>query len=250
MAIAERFDRLELKYHVSSALAAQIRRAIAPWCRPDPFNGTCGYPISSLYLDTPGLLCHHARMRGDADRFKLRVRTYSTDDPAHLEIKRKTGKIIHKVRTSIAREQLPEVMRRGLPGNAVADRFVALAQQCGAGPRLTVCYHREAYTSVVDDYARVTFDRQIKAAAAAPGDWALRCVDEGDGWVSLDGAGHLADGVSSTIVLELKCKTFVPRWMESLLRHFNLRSTGFSKYSQGVAACGLGASQRLTTWRP
>ncbi len=250
MATTERFERLELKFHVSNVLAGQIRRAIAPWCQPDAFNGTNGYPISSLYLDTPGLLCHHARMRGDADRFKLRVRTYGPHGPAHLEIKRKTGKIIHKVRTSIPRQAVPNVMRRGQPGNHVADRFVALAQQCGAAPRLTVFYQREAYTSVVDHYARVTFDRHIKASAAAPEDWTLRSLPEGDGWTCIDGAGHLPDGVSSTIVLELKCETFVPRWMESLIRHFNLRSTGFSKYSEGVEACGLGASQRLTSWRP
>ena len=91
-----RFERLELKFLIEESQAEQIRSQIEPYCEPDPHCreaargrlGHSGYPISSLYLDTPALAFHEAKERGDPDRIKLRVRTYSDTSPATLEIKR------------------------------------------------------------------------------------------------------------------------------------------------------------------
>ena len=249
MSTAQRFQRLELKYHITEPMAEAIRRVIEPWCVPDAHNGEQGYPISSLYLDSPTLAFHRARLRGDADRVKLRIRTYGPRSLAHLEIKRKTGKIIHKIRTSLPRERVVETMGGFGVEDPTVDHFLSVRFRCGAEPKLSVFYKREAYTSTVDFYARVTFDRRIQARASMPSDWTLRSEPSGEGWLPLDGAGHLRDGVSSSVLLEFKCESFMPLWMSDVIRRFSLNTTGFSKYSQGVEVCGLGVSQARPVWR-
>ncbi len=247
MGATERFQRLELKYHLTDVVAERVRRAAAPWCVPDRHNpsGGGGYPISSLYLDSPGLEFHKARARGDADRIKLRIRTYGAAQDAHLEIKRKVGKIVHKHRVAVPRVQAADIARgRGGTGEAV-ERFQLLAGRYGAIPKVTVFYEREAWVSTVDDYARITFDRRIRARAAS--DWTLHTSPPPDAH-PLD-RPHLPDAVSSSVVLELKCVTLVPRWIRQLIADFELVSTGFSKYSNAVEHCGLGPQQSQPVWR-
>jgi hypothetical protein len=57
--------------------------------------------------------------------------------------------------------------------------------------------------------------------------------EEPAGWVPLDGARFL-DGLSSPVILELKCPARMPGWMAELVRRLDLRSRGFSKYGKGV----------------
>jgi hypothetical protein len=81
----DRFERLELKFLIDKLQAQNIRSQIEPYCLLDAHCGTrdpnqlstSGYPINSLYPDSPGLAFHHAKERGDANRIKLRIRTYS-----------------------------------------------------------------------------------------------------------------------------------------------------------------------------
>ena len=81
-----RFERLELKVVVDEATALRIGRDILPYCRADEHNVGASaamgdYTIRSLYLDTPSLAFYRAKDRGDSERMKLRIRTYS-DDPS------------------------------------------------------------------------------------------------------------------------------------------------------------------------
>ncbi|MBZ0120696.1 MAG: VTC domain-containing protein, partial [Sandaracinaceae bacterium] len=108
------------------------------------------------------------------------------------------------------------------------DSFAHLLAQSGAEPKVLVRYDREAYVSEVDEYARVTFDRRICAAPAT--DWELSW-DRG-GWHYVDGARRNLP--LSITILELKCETRMPVWMMELVRDFDLRRRGFSKYSSGV----------------
>ena len=247
-------ERLELKYHVTAAKAEALRRAITPWCTPDSHTtGPLGYPIFSLYLDSPLLEFHKARARGDADRVKLRIRTYGPGTDAWLEVKRKVRKVVHKLRAPVPRGRAVAVAQ-GLEafesGRAESiPTFQSLVARCGAEPKLTVAYMREAFASTVDSYARVTFDRNIRARRSLPSDWTLHHESTGPDWCALDGFGHLDDGVSSSVLLELKCETFMPRWMNDLITRFELVSTGFSKYSKGIESCGLGGSPLPPGWR-
>ncbi len=235
-----RLERLELKYLLDERRARQVRRWIRAYCSPDPHNqrgdrgGPDGYLLRSLYVDTPALAFHHAKERGDADRFKMRVRSYRGLDAACLEIKRRSSDVVRKTRVLVSREGLKETLRgTGKPwdekpaSRQVLDLFSRLMLQTGAEPKLVVQYHREAYVSDVDSYARVTFDRDI--AFQRTEKWSLETDDRGwkklnDYWV----------GSSPLVILELKCETKVPAWLLDLVRDMELRRASVSKYSTGI----------------
>jgi hypothetical protein len=246
-----RYERLELKYLVDELTAERIRAEIEPYCTPDAHSrasavdrpGMAGYTIHSLYLDTPALAFHQAKVRGDPDRIKLRVRTYSDTSPATLEVKRRYSDVIDKTRAVVDRRLVEQAANGLLPPGAVRPSqarflgdFVRTAARSGAGPTLSVVYEREAYESIVDVYSRITFDRHIRVRRTR--DWDLSPGDED--WYSFDDYWK-TDHPTLPVVLEIKCETAsVPFWAIDLIRRNELLQTSFSKYSIGIS---------LTQWR-
>ena len=236
-----RFERLELKYLVDEITTADIRRQIAPYCLPDKHSsqaatdrpGMKGYPIRSLYLDTPSLAFHNAKERGDPDRIKLRIRTYSDTSPAILEIKRRRRDVIDKTRGIVDRDRVKEVAH-GMVVDPEQGRFLSefsgLIATAGAEPKLSVKYEREAYVSQVDDYARVTFDRHIEVQSAT--NWDLS--PENESWCSFNEYWQ-TDHFTLPVVMEIKCRTSsLPHWVIDMVRENALAQTSFSKYSIGI----------------
>ena len=175
-------------------------------------------------------------MRGDAERLKLRIRTYSKKSPALLEVKRRISDVIDKTRVAVDRKQAEEAvaglaapLEKGLQARRSLDEFSRIAAESGAGPSLYVHYQREAYTSLVDDYARVCFDRCIGAQRTES--WDLD--PDPCGWCEFDHyrQPELAD---RSVVLELKCQSTIPPWLSDLVRRHSLHRTSFSKYSTGI----------------
>lgn len=229
-------NRYEFKYLIPECLTDPIRQAIAPFCELDkhavgqPKNQ---YVITSLYLDTPGREFHRAKAERQSQRFKLRIRTYGirSDGPVFLEVKRKSGDIIAKNRTMVDRDSWSQGLTSELESSAGhAERdFRSLMDSWGAGPMLLARYHREPWVSVVDDYARVTFDRQLLYQPCHRYD----LLGEDNGWLAQDDA-IATRGSSTGLVLELKSTVSVPRWMIALARRFDLMRMGYSKYCTGV----------------
>lgn len=245
-----RFERLELKYLIDEVTADRVRRDIEPYCRPDPHNpsesgccerpGQLGYPVYSLYLDSPGLAFYHAKMRGDPERLKLRIRTYSSTSAAVLELKRRVADIINKTRVVVNRKEAYEAaMGLATPvedsprARHFLNEFALVVARAGADPTLCIRYEREAYASTVDEYARVTFDRRIGGQRTtswdlAPDPW---------GWCEFD--HHWPpDRPGKPVVLELKCHSSVPHWISDLVRRNGLIRTAFSKYCIGIHVTG------------
>lgn len=238
-----RFERLELKYLINEATAERVRRDIAPFCRPDSHNGTGsglypvrGYHVSSLYLDSPSLAFYRAKERGDAERVKLRLRTYGASPFAVLELKRRVADVIDKTRATVDRKDVERVAQGWMdsPPESPEERrflsdFALTAARAGALPTLHLRYEREAYASVVDHYARVTFDRHI--AAKRTSSWDLD--PDGEDWDRFDDHWARAESERS-VVLELKCQSSIPWWITDLVRAHGLMRQSFSKYSVGV----------------
>ena len=239
-----RFQRLELKYVIDDSTAAQIRRELEPYCREDEHNASpCdlssappGYLVQSLYLDSPSLAFHRAKQRGDAERLKLRVRGYLGREFVAMEHKRRSSDIIEKTRVMVDPDQIEAAalgfgkpLDDGPEARQLLGRFAHLVVSAGAAPTLLIRYWREAYTSRVDDYARVTFDRRVAVQRTRAWD------HEGDParWCELE--HHLSAGAPRPIViLELKCRSRVPYWISDLVRRYALRRRSFSKYSIGI----------------
>jgi hypothetical protein len=255
MAVFEsRFERLECKYLIDERKVDQVRRDLAPYCHPDPYNvptaksgAISGYPVSSLYLDSPGLAFHEAKQRGDPDRLKLRIRSYEKSDFAVLELKKRISDVVEKERARIDRGPVRDIaLGRVAPLEADPEtrlflsRYARLANRYCVQPSLQLRYHREAYLSSVDQYARVTFDRQIMAHRT--GDWSLE--PDTDHWCFYDDWwGPEFSG--RPVLLELKCHAKMPGWMVELARKNGLERVSFSKYSVGIYITGRRMGQDL-----
>lgn len=239
MAFQFHFERLEIKYLVDEATAQAIARAIAPYCDPDPYNGRTGrgYTISSLYFDSPDLAFFRAKERSDHDRLKLRARVYDATGPVHLEIKRKRGDVVWKQRAAVPRASWVESAQGFSPEplpdpkqEAALQRFAALFAQFCAEPKLMVEYEREAYASRTGEYARITFDRHIRAHPTE------RFVLDDPSATRVPLATGMLPNGDAGVVLELKAEQFIPAWMGDLITRFNLSRVGYSKYNTGMRA--------------
>ena len=236
-------DRYEAKYVISRSLMEPIRQYIKPYCRLDKHAQQAGgnYFINTLQVDNDAYSLHLAKERGAAHRFKLRVRTYGLttgDAPVFLEIKRRYFDRIIKSRACISyRDWAPTFFNKRASdfefktvkeGEAYYE-FLRLYREIDAKPKIYVRYNREAYESLHDHYARVTFDTQLAYQPVQNMyDWG-----QNGKFFSMD-SGLLHDQRESNLILEIKCTEQVPVWMTNLVQEFDLIRVGNCKYSNAI----------------
>lgn len=231
-------DRHELKYLISEDLVPEIREAIRPFCSLDAHSArwpTRRYVIESLYLDTFARDLYRVSRDRRPDRFKVRIRRYGKTDgesPVFLEVKCKSHGIVRKTRARLAADCWRERLEAPLPADASsAERSFRDRVQCyDLQPALLVRYDREAWVSAIDDYARVTFDREMCVQPSST----LSFASESRAWIPFDHRQALNTAVPRLVVLELKCTLDVPRWMSNLTERFGLGKRGVSKYCSGL----------------
>lgn len=242
-------DRYELKYVISEEQVPELREAIRPFCSLDEHSArspTHQYLIESLYFDTFGRDLYRITRERRPDRFKVRIRRYGQSEgesPVFLEVKRKTFGVVRKTRARLAAEGWRARLEAPLrPDASSEERHFRDRVQCyDLRPALLVRYEREAWSSAVDGYARVTFDRQMCAQPCS----SFSFASDPRAWVPVDHRQALRSPVPRAVVLELKCTLDVPRWMSNLTERFNLGRRGVSKYCTGVdRALGDGALPR------
>ena len=238
-------NRRELKYVVSEATASSVRRYIRSYLEPDehmqPGQDT-GYPIWSLYLDTPTLALYRQTVDGVKNRFKLRLRFYDRDpaSPVFLEIKRRVNEVVCKERAAIGRQAAAHLLAwsaRPDPADLLhaaedshagpaLENFCRLRASIAANASMYVSYLREAYVSPDSDEVRVTFDREV----------------EGNLWSDSDGIAPPPPGPQPRIggvILELKFTDRFPQWMRDLVQTYSLQPRSVPKYVHCVDAVGI-----------
>ena len=222
--------RHELKYLVPEEDAQRIRRMLRPFCELDTHSQASKdsqYLIKSLYLDTSRHQLYWASRVEQVGRMKVRVRTYGgANSPVFLEVKRKHRRMVRKSRAMVPREGWAS---RGaqLPAGAGSREqdFWAQVSRHLLEPMTLVRYQREAWVGVHDDYARVTFDREVQFQT-----WESWTLDGDDSaWYSMDDEACTRQ-VPRAVVLELKCPTDAPVWMQRLVQSLELFRLSFSKY--------------------
>ncbi|MFM9963378.1 MAG: VTC domain-containing protein [Planctomycetaceae bacterium] len=234
--------RFELKYLLPERLAQAVCAAAAPFVQPDEHAAAHpreGYPVCSLYLDSPGLTLFRQTVDGWESRFKLRIRLYDSqpDSPVFCEIKRRRNQIIVKQRVSAPRDLVEQALAgqvRPLPASisppltddagAIWDEFWRLRDELHADGMTYVVYRREAYVGKQDDSVRVTFDRQLRGTPYRPGERLH---------VPTTGTAPPISGV----VLELKFNERFPAWMHQLVQQFGLERCSVPKYIKCVRSC-------------
>ena len=157
--------------------------------------------------------------------------------PCFFEVKQKRDGIIRKYRTKVEDENWECILERadlgygGVDEKEKADLFIRLACSYGASPKVLSSYRRKAWVSVVDDYARVTFDRELRFQPEER----FMLIPDPPRMNAYDNCTLFTPECS--IVLELKCyASKVPLWMLDLIRHFDLCRCSFSKYANSISA--------------
>jgi len=237
-------ERYELKYLVPYAYVEPITRFIAPYCLLDHYSNLAHnhfYTVNSLYFDTRGCEFLKQRMFGKDSRFNIRVRAYAEGNkaPYFMEIKHKVGAVIKKYRATASEQQWPHILSdpcyRVDPDESSVERankelFLRLAHTYAIEPKVLTQYKRRAFFSTVNQYARLTMDIDMKYRLETELDLVPDSSMTNYDNENIYTANELNQDHSG-VVLELKCNVGeVPMWMVDLVRHFELRQTGFSKY--------------------
>jgi hypothetical protein len=232
--------RYELKYTITEELASQIREHIKGVCTLDKYvpSGAKGYVVNNLYFDTPDLNFYYDTKFRKLTRYKPRARFYGEKaiDLIWPEIKYRNASVIWKRRYCLPIENWPDLFgpkladeRRPLIKNQL-DTFDDLIYWYGAQPIVHVRYFREPYVTELEEYGRVTFDRQL-------------CCRPTRGSIDLEYNEHdllyfddpvTSKSMDSPVLLEIKVETLVPGWAIELIRKFNLKQRGFSKYCYSI----------------
>ncbi len=230
-------ERYEYKYLVPERVVPLVREALSTVCHPDRFAGPTGrYRVRSLYFDTLDRQLFWANQREARDRFKVRARSYpGREGPVFLEVKRRVGDVIVKSRAAVPEASWRDAAKgRGLELVAPhalphAEAFALRVERHHLEPALLVDYEREPFTSEVDGYARVTFDRDVRAQPVER--WDLE--GEPKRWRAVEALDR-AYAQERVAVLELKFERRPPSWMVSMVRRLELVRRGFSKYGYGT----------------
>ena len=277
--------RHEAKYLLVEEAVPPLIEAIRARCVPDPNNGAHGYPVLSLYFDSPRYRLYWRSRDGSPYRVKYRLRRYANGGE-FIEEKRRVQALIAKRRLKLDEAQRALLLnRRGAAQGGSAQRdpsqldpsqldpsqlyssqldssqldssqhdskggealksYLSSLDQLAARPVALIRYQRVAFFSRDDHYARVTLDRRVQVAPAQ--DPAAAPPPEDPSWRAVD-LPRRFDRRRSPVVLELKAEQLVPPWMRALTRRFGLERRGFSKYCYGLEALLPSSARSRPRW--
>jgi hypothetical protein len=222
------FKRYELKYLLTQDQYLAILPVIRENMSPDHYckNGE-NYSIFNIYYDTVDSRLIRTSLQKPYHKEKLRLRSYDSparpDSKVFLEIKKKTGSLVHKRRAKMTWEESLTFLEKGIiPHSAsyidqqVVKEISYFLSQNRVSPAAFIGYRRLAYVGKVDKSFRITFDFDIKTRRDG-----LRLDMPFFGQELLPG---------NTCLMEIKIRDAVPIWLASLLSENQIYRTGFSKY--------------------
>ena len=225
-------NRREIKYLVSIDQADDLRRRLKDVLVADPHDGGQGYLNYSVYFDSPELTFYKEKIEGLATRMKPRLRTYRTtfdDAPAaiFLEFKLREQHFIAKERTVLEAADAERLLTGDTvldtsrtSGDAVIDKFAALARKMDLRPCAGIVYHRTAFSCSIQPGLRITFDKKLQCTARcdlAPPAEAFSPIEPFD-----------------RAVVELKYDAQPPEWILNVTAQMGLQQLSYSKYASGV----------------
>ncbi|HVK60809.1 MAG TPA: polyphosphate polymerase domain-containing protein [Bdellovibrionales bacterium] len=234
-------ERYELKYLIPLSMVDPICKFISGFCEMDYYSQISPdgyYTINSLYLDSPQLYFYRQKEAGLANRFSMRIRSYGDEakPPYFFETKYKVREFVKKKRGKVSVPNWPDLFTT--PGlvsqvdessRSNVQHFLDLAAIYNTEPQILTQYRRRAFLSTIDDYARVTFDRDLRYQPentfnVIPDDRKLSHYDHPDSFLD----------PGNCVILELKCERKIPVWLIDLIQHFELTRGNFSKYGNSM----------------
>ncbi len=222
-------SRYELKYRLTYFQYLKMRNAIRPYMIMDPFTRaqeTQRYLVRSLYFDTDDYHSFDQKMNGDCDRVKLRLRTYPYGEEylryVRVELKVRQGNRAVKKSVFVPIDEYRHFMANRhwqSFDHPITNSFERTALKQHMRPKVLVEYDREGYQTRLKSGLRVTFDHSLRAAHAK------------DLFPEHSFYRYL---YPRRVVLEIKFKDQLPKWLEALVRQQGLKVIANSKYTQCI----------------
>lgn len=237
------FNRFEVKYLVPEEQVDTLRAEFARHMDIDANSGDGGYPVMSVYYDSPRLTFYWQKIEGLKFRRKLRIRHYGdvgglhADSPVQVEIKQRVNRVTQKRRIELPyrkalalcagdTEEASDGTQLSTRDRGFFHEVAALVTQMNLRPTVTTAYTREAWIGQGADLGlRVTLDHRLRGR---------------------DRDFHLASDTTNRLilpprlaVLEIKANERVPDWITDLTARVNLDVVRISKYCQSVQAFDL-----------
>jgi hypothetical protein len=191
-------------------------------------KGQNGYPIYSLYCDSPGLALFWEKIEGLKYRRKVRFRRYGNEPDVFLEIKQRMDRTLQKRRV---RWPIDQVLRTFCSGNGlngheqkidpVSAEIFFLWNHYGLEPRMAIYYKRQAFFAVYESDLRITFDHRVQYNAL-----------ELDIVHPFETGKYLIE--PEQVIVEVKFNERVPLWLCKIISKFDLRLVRLSKYCTAV----------------
>jgi hypothetical protein len=221
--------RFEYKYRLSIQQYHQLKTALRPYISPDKYTSNQfqnRYIVRSLYFDSTDLHAFQEKINGDCDRTKLRIRTYTAtekpDSEIRVEMKARKGISVEKRNTFVTVDDYQWFMKnKQWPANSnpVLVEFERYLHLKHLKPQILIEYFREGFFVNTQRGLRLTFDHNVKSAAATtlfpakPFFYALH---------------------RNAVVFEIKCDKSQPNWLFRLIKQNNLSIAANSKFAQGI----------------
>ncbi len=225
--------RHEDKYLINYLQYVRLKQMISAVMHPDIYSvNEHGYPIRSLYYDTPSNRDFHEKDDGVDLRQKLRLRIYQPAAKyAKLEIKHRQEGGIYKESINLTHEEAQHLLKADIDpsfllahSESAAAHLYRLFQADGYLPVVIIDYDREAFTLPFYQI-RVTFDR---------------CIRAGRGFDRFFDPKLLLTPVlpSDEIVLEVKYNYMFPSFFKPIIGIAEGQAMSISKYYQARLMLG------------
>lgn len=246
---AEEFERVEDKYLVPVAYRDELLELLYRKSRPCYLTDDTQFlGIESVYYESPEFQSFRDHFLSKPYRFKLRTRRYEPNgirvsDETHIELKSKDGETSRKFRFRLGEgdlqrlhEQLPirlstalVGMNPSIPAEELSRRtkhISRLVEEHQLSPLCRVHYERRAFER---KGIRVTVDMNIESRLLRP---ATSDQVFGDNAAVLQNARNMANKflAAEHVLLEIKHRGMIPKWLEQFTLARTAGKTGFSKY--------------------
>lgn len=215
-------NRKEKKFLLDVTSAQRLQHQLANVLRGDAHNGAQGYPVRSLYFDTPHDRDYAEKLFGLDPRRKVRLRVYAPDaDFALLELKQKQGEVQRKRSLFVSRDEARSLMNGSYGflterSEPFAAEMHALMSINGYRPKTVVEYDRTAFIAQ-ENKIRITFDRNVRATET--------CFDLFSENLSLT---PVFDPFN--VILEVKFDGFLLSYIRTILNSVEKSELSVSKY--------------------
>lgn len=222
------FQRKEMKFLLAKEQRDLLLPLLLTYMNPDEhcMNGT-DYSIYNIYYDTDDNFLIRTSLSKPDHKEKLRMRTYCSpavpQDRVFLELKKKTGGVVHKRRAAMTLANALEFIETGKrPEESkyiqeqVLNELEYFLQQHAVHPSAYISYKRRAFFGKEDRSFRVTFDSHITVRRTE---------------LSLE-KGSFGDQLlpPERCLMEIKFSGAVPFWLAEFLAEQGIYKTSFSKY--------------------